>query len=296
MSEDSADHIDSEQRARSQKEEPTRERKGSKKGEPRESEDSIQKRDEDIDRHKENETLESFENRFSDVERRLSDVEEKYNSAVSMVKKLDSKMEEVQEDIASQQSNVGKVEEEIADITARLDKVTTELKQIASQEQKTGEKIKREKQARKELEGTTNRLKKGIEETVSKDEFTAFQRRIEEEIEEARRYSHTEFFEEVIRAKETLRQDQGTESVDETVDFVAKQLEEALARSEVSKITTGEEFDRRKHKAIEKVEITQSVREYRHNEIVEIYSEGYRIGDRILRPAHVKVAIDRDQK
>jgi len=71
------------------------------------------------------------------------------------------------------------------------------------------------------------------------------------------------------------------------VDLIYKQLQDALAKLGVRAIPAkGEPFDPRVHEAIEMVETSDAP----DHEVLEELQRGYKIKDRLLRPAMVKVA------
>jgi len=71
------------------------------------------------------------------------------------------------------------------------------------------------------------------------------------------------------------------------VELISKQLGDALAKLGLRPIPTqGEAFDPRFHEAIEMVETTEAP----DHQILEELQRGYKLKDRLLRPAMVKVA------
>jgi molecular chaperone GrpE len=71
------------------------------------------------------------------------------------------------------------------------------------------------------------------------------------------------------------------------VELIYKQLQDALAKIGVKAIAAkGEQFDPHVHEAIEMVETSNAA----DHEVIEELQRGYKIKDRLLRPAMVKVA------
>jgi molecular chaperone GrpE len=71
------------------------------------------------------------------------------------------------------------------------------------------------------------------------------------------------------------------------VDLIYKQLQDALAKLGVRPIPAkGEQFDPRVHEAIETVETSEA----EDHQIIEELQRGYKLKDRLLRPAMVKIA------
>src|SRR5262249_18540096 len=79
----------------------------------------------------------------------------------------------------------------------------------------------------------------------------------------------------------------------EGVELIRKQMEEVLSRLGVQPVPTkGEQFDPRVHEAIEMVD-TSDVPDH---QIIEELQRGYKLKDRLLRPAMVRVARNVDTK
>ena len=71
------------------------------------------------------------------------------------------------------------------------------------------------------------------------------------------------------------------------VELIHKQLQDALAKIGVQQIAAkGQQFDPRFHEAIEMVDSDEA----RDNEVIDELQRGYKLKDRLLRPAMVRVA------
>src|SRR5947207_3835898 len=71
------------------------------------------------------------------------------------------------------------------------------------------------------------------------------------------------------------------------VELIHKQLQDVLTRLGVQAVlAAGQQFDPRYHEAIEMVDAEDS----RDNEVIEELQRGYKLKDRLLRPAMVRVA------
>jgi molecular chaperone GrpE len=71
------------------------------------------------------------------------------------------------------------------------------------------------------------------------------------------------------------------------IELIYKQLQDVLAKLGVRPIAAkGEQFDPHVHDAIEMVETSEAA----DNEVLEEWQRGYKLKDRLLRPAMVKVA------
>ena len=88
------------------------------------------------------------------------------------------------------------------------------------------------------------------------------------------------------RATESAESGASAEDVTEGVRRTAVSFENALAAAGVEPIeSVGEHFNPELHEAVETVEVAPQD----EGKVIEEYARGYRIGERLLRPAHVKV-------
>jgi molecular chaperone GrpE len=77
------------------------------------------------------------------------------------------------------------------------------------------------------------------------------------------------------------------------VELIGKQLNDVLESFGVQPIASvGERFDPHVHEAV----VTEASDEFEPDTVMEELARGYRIGDRLLRPAMVKVSTRRDQE
>jgi len=125
-------------------------------------------------------------------------------------------------------------------------------------------------------------------------EFENYRKRVERErerwLEEARAEVLTEFLpiiDNFKRALESAKVLGNRESVLQGLDLIYNQFKAVLARFGVTALETiGQPFDPMFHEAVS-VEPTD---EYEENTIIDEYEQGYVMGDKLLRPARVKVA------
>jgi molecular chaperone GrpE len=88
------------------------------------------------------------------------------------------------------------------------------------------------------------------------------------------------------RATEATESGASAEDVAEGVRRTASSFENALVAAGVEPLTSvGEQFDPELHDAVETAEVEPED----EGKVIEEYARGYRIGDRLLRPARVKV-------
>jgi len=96
----------------------------------------------------------------------------------------------------------------------------------------------------------------------------------------------------LARALDTERSVEASESKEfrhflHGVELISKQLNEVLESLGVQPLTAvGEPFDPHLHEAV----VTEPSDEYEADTVIEEMTRGYRLGDRLLRPAMVKVA------
>ncbi len=71
-------------------------------------------------------------------------------------------------------------------------------------------------------------------------------------------------------------------------DLIARKLRSALEADGIARIEAlGEEFDPRYHEAV----LQGPSPDDQEGKVIEVFREGYRIGDRVLRPSQVKVGV-----
>ncbi|MFN2499804.1 MAG: nucleotide exchange factor GrpE [Pyrinomonadaceae bacterium] len=88
------------------------------------------------------------------------------------------------------------------------------------------------------------------------------------------------------RATEAAESGASAKDVTEGVRRTAVSFENALAAAGVEPIeSVGEQFNPELHEAVETAEVAPKD----EGKVIEEYARGYRIGDQLLRPAHVKV-------
>ncbi|WP_255639738.1 nucleotide exchange factor GrpE [Aquibacillus saliphilus] len=124
-------------------------------------------------------------------------------------------------------------------------------------------------------------------------EFDNFRKRTQREKEADRKYKSQSLATELLpvvdnfeRALNTEVKDESTASFIEGVKMVYRQLTAALEKEGIEVVKTeGEVFDPQVHQAVMQVEDDQ----YESNVVVEELQKGYKLNDRVIRPAMVKV-------
>jgi molecular chaperone GrpE len=143
------------------------------------------------------------------------------------------------------------------------------------------------KDLNEQLEDVTNRLYR------TQADYDNFRRRTREEREAAAKYRAQSLIEEVLpildnfeRALQVDADNDQVKSLHQGMEMVYRQLVSALNNEGVEEIKAeGSEFDPHLHQAIMQIES----KDYKTNEIVEVLQKGYKLKDRVIRPALVKV-------
>ena len=121
-------------------------------------------------------------------------------------------------------------------------------------------------------------------------EFENFRKRNAREQGEFREYAIAEAAKNVLPVLDNFNlalKTNSDQNLRQGVELIRKQMEEVLAKMGVQAIPAeGEQFDPRVHEAIEMVDRT----DVPDHQIIEELQRGYRVKDRLLRPAMVRVA------
>jgi len=125
-------------------------------------------------------------------------------------------------------------------------------------------------------------------------EFDNYRKRTERERREAGDRAVADFVTDLLQVVDDLERaadasagEGGVDAYREGIDLIRRRLADVLAKRGITPVDpVGDDFDPHVHEAV--------VREHdptrRDGEIVEVLAKGYRMGDRLLRPAMVKVA------
>ena len=125
-------------------------------------------------------------------------------------------------------------------------------------------------------------------------EFDNYRKRIERERKELAEFASFEILHDLLPLVDDLERAlaaaEGAQTVAryrQGVELIHKQLGELLRKKGVTPIEAkGADFDPHVHQAV----ATEASETHRDNEVIEELRRGYKLGDRLLRPAMVKVA------
>ena len=140
-----------------------------------------------------------------------------------------------------------------------------------------------------ELEDENGRLKDQLLRTVA--EMENVRRRAAEDVSKAHKFAIEKFAESLVPVQDSLEkalQDQSGDinTLREGVDLTFKQLVQALEKGGVVAVDPkGEKFDPHFHQAISMIPSDQA-----SGTVVEVLQKGFKISDRVIRPALVIVA------
>lgn len=126
-------------------------------------------------------------------------------------------------------------------------------------------------------------------------EFENMRKRVERERAELIRYAHEEvivevlgFYEDFERTVAAARSNPAESAVLlKGVEMVYKRLQELLKKYDVSEVESlGRKFDHHCHEVLLAVDSS----EHEDGQILEVFQKGYKLGDRVVRTAKVKVS------
>jgi molecular chaperone GrpE len=158
-----------------------------------------------------------------------------------------------------------------------------EIKQSTKKENKVDEKKLQElKEQIKDLEASV---------LYSKAESENARKRALEDIEKARKFAIEKFCQEILLVKDSLDaaltlEKASLESYKDGIDLTSKQLLNIFAKFNIEEINPEEEtFDPNFHQAMTMIEPEGDA-----NKILNVMQKGYKLNDRVLRPALVTVS------
>ena len=131
-------------------------------------------------------------------------------------------------------------------------------------------------------------------------ELENVRKRSQRELENARRYGIDRFAQELLAVADSLEKGLEAASEKPSVDVLMagkqatlKQLRQLMERFGISELNPlGEAFDPELHEAM----TTQPSEEYESGQVMAVIQKGYRIHDRLLRPARVIIAAEAEKQ
>lgn len=124
-------------------------------------------------------------------------------------------------------------------------------------------------------------------------DFDNYRKRQERELAEYRRVANANLIRDLLQVVDNLERavavpGDGEGSLRAGVELVLKQFKDALGRHGVIEVNpAGEPFDPTVHEAIQRVESP----DVEDNTVIQVMQKGYLLGERLLRPALVVVAV-----
>jgi len=124
-------------------------------------------------------------------------------------------------------------------------------------------------------------------------EFQNYQKRMQKEIRHIEEQTKEKYVSELIDLTELLKRALEDQKPKEGLKLMLNNIEKFFEKENIKKIECiGECFDHNIHHAITTIEKNDC----KDNTIVEEVKKGYMIGNKILRPSHVIVAKNKDEK
>ncbi len=122
-------------------------------------------------------------------------------------------------------------------------------------------------------------------------EMENIRRRAQEDIQKASKFAIESFAEHLLSVKDSLEMalanpTQEVSSLQQGVELTLKQLNHAFERARILEVPSeGQPFDPNIHQAVSTIQ-----NDAPDNTVVQVYQKGYRLNERVLRPAMVVVA------
>ena len=181
--------------------------------------------------------------------------------------------------------------EETNDKIVEEEQATTNTDEPTEDSTTVGNELTEEESKIQELENHVSDLSNRL--LRAQADYENFRRRSREEKEAAAKYRAQSLVEQLLpvldnfdRALMIKPESEEAKSLLQGMEMVHRQLQEALIKEGVEIIQTiGQKFDPHLHQAIMQVESD----EYESNHVVEELQKGYKLKDRVVRPAMVKV-------
>jgi molecular chaperone GrpE len=130
----------------------------------------------------------------------------------------------------------------------------------------------------------------------AKAELENIRRRSYEEADKTRKFAIEGFSQELLSVKDSLEASLGSDNLDtkiliDGVELTLKQLNAVFEKFNIVEINPiGEKFDPNEHQAMSMVES----KEQESNTVLSVLQKGYKLNDRVIRPAMVSVVKNND--
>ena len=163
-------------------------------------------------------------------------------------------------------------------------------------DKKTNKK-KKEKKGNKDLKKEIEELKNQLKEKNDKllrtiADLQNYQKRMEKEIESIRTDTKNKYLYEIIDLYELLYKAYEDNNPKKGLKLLLKNIENFFEKEQIKCIDCkGQDFDHNYHHAITTIE----KKDCKDDTVVEEVKKGYLIGDKLLRPAHVIVAKNKNE-
>ena len=152
-----------------------------------------------------------------------------------------------------------------------------------------------------EIDSQSNDLLEQIEDLknqvlYAKAEAENIRRRSYEETDKTRKFAIEGFSQELLSVKDSLEASLGSDNVDnkiliDGVELTLKQLNAVFEKFNIVEINPiGEKFDPNEHQAMSMIES----KEQESNTVLSVLQKGYKLNDRVIRPAMVSVVKNND--
>ena len=130
----------------------------------------------------------------------------------------------------------------------------------------------------------------------AKAEAENIRRRSYEEADKTRKFAIEGFSQELLSVKDSLEASLGSDNVDnkiliDGVELTLKQLNAVFEKFNIVEVNPiGEKFDPNEHQAMSMIES----KEHESNTVLSVLQKGYKLNDRVIRPAMVSVVKNND--
>ncbi len=178
-------------------------------------------------------------------------------------------------------------EKEVKKEELRKEELEKELEELKKREQELEEKLKK-------LENIAKNSNLRVAELQREVEY--LKERYRKDLQEQRKYCYEKFAYDLLevmdnfeRALEYARKTEDIKSIVMGIEMVYSEMKKIFEKYGITEINVeGKEFDPYLAEAVEKVETTEAP----PNTVVRVIRKGYKIHEKVLRPARVAVAIE----